>query len=86
MKIFLWIVGLLLSLFVLLQILVWWQDQYSVLQKTVSPDGKRVAILVGNHGGGGPGYCRDLVYDFPNSQKLPSITSNWTEFRNKKYL
>ena len=52
----------------------------------MSPDGKRVAVLIGNHGGGGPGYCRDLVYDFPNTGKVPTITSNWAESRNKEYL
>ena len=73
-------------MFVILLVLVSWQDQYSVLQRTVSPNGKRVAALIGNHGGGGPGYCRDLVYNFPNSPELPSITSNWAEWRNDKYL
>ena len=86
MKIIFLIVGVLISLFTLLQVFVWWQDQYSVLDKSVSPDGKLVGLLVGNYGGGGPGYCRDLIYNFPNSEELPSITSNWAESRNKEYL
>ena len=76
MKIVFWVVGVLLSLFLALQVLVWWQDQYSVLQKTISPNGERIALLIGNHGGGGAGYCRDLVYNFPSSLEVPSITSN----------
>jgi hypothetical protein len=86
MKTVCWIVGVLLSLFIALQALFWWQDQYSVLEIVGSPDGERVAVLIGNYGGGGPGYCRDLVYDFPSSHKLPSITSKWSEHRNKEYL
>jgi hypothetical protein len=86
MKIVFWFVGVLLSLFIVLQALVWWQDNYSVLQKTVSPDGERVGLLIGNHGGGGAGYCRDLVYNFPSSSEIPKITSNWAEWKNEKYL
>ena len=86
MKIVVRTLVVLLSLFVLLQFLVWLQDEYVVLQEVVSPNGKRIAVLVGNHGGGGPGYCRDLVYSFPNSNELPSITSNWAEYWNEDYL
>jgi len=86
MKAAIWVFGILISLFILLQILVWWQDEYLVLQETVSPDGKRVAVLIGNHGGGGAGYCRDLVYNFPNAGKIPTITSNWAESINKEHL
>lgn len=86
MKIVLWIVGVLIFLFLLLQVFVWWQDQYVILQETISSDGKRTALLIGNHGGGAAGYCRDLVYNFPYSEKPRVITSNWAESKNKDHL
>ena len=73
-------------IFVALLVLMWSQDTYHVIQKITSPDRSRIALLIGNYGGGGSGYCRDLIYNFPNSNNIPSITSNWAESRNKKYL
>ncbi len=61
-------------------------DEYVVIQQEISHDGSRVGVIIGNHGGGGVGWCRDLVYDFPNIEPIPSITSNGKESKYESYL
>ena len=58
-------------------------DEYTIIKKFESPDGTRVGMIIGNHGGGGAGYCRDLIYDFPNSSNSIKISN---ESSNKKFL
>ncbi len=48
-----------------------------------SENGKQVGVIIANMGGGGPGYCRDLVYKFPNKDRLPDFSK---EKNNRKYL
>ncbi len=61
-------------------------DEYVVIQQEVSPDDSRIGVIIGNHGGGGAGWCRDLVYEFPNIEPIPSITSNSKESKYENNL
>lgn len=66
-------------------IYIWFNknDEYRLVSYVPSPNGERVGLIVSNVGGGGPGYCRDLIYDFPNQESLPDIHF---ENQNKEYL
>ncbi len=60
-------------------------DEYRIHKYLMSPTGKGVGVIVANDGGGaGTGWCRDLVYKFPDSTgPIPDITK---ERKNEKYL
>jgi len=59
------------------------QDGYHLVEYSISPDGQFVGVIITNMGGGGPGYCRDLVYKFPKHDFLPDFSK---EKRNKVFL
>ncbi len=59
------------------------QDGYHLVDYSISPDGQHVGVIVANMGGGGPGYCRDLVYKFPKRDFLPDFSR---EKKNKEFL
>lgn len=77
-------VGLLIGfVVVILQNYIRNQDGYHLIELVPSPSSKQVGVIIANMGGGGPGYCRDLVYLFPNIERLPDFSK---EKNNKKYL
>jgi hypothetical protein len=59
------------------------QDGYHLVKLVPSSTNKKVGVIVANMGGGGPGYCRDLIYIFPNIERLPDFSK---EKDNRKYL
>jgi hypothetical protein len=83
-KIIIFIVGLIVGSSAPL-IYIWFDktDEYCLVSYTLSPNRERVGIVVANIGGGGPGYCRDLIYDFPYKDGVPDLHF---ENKNKKYL
>lgn len=62
-------------------------DRYRLVLYEVSSDNKKAGVVVSNVGGGGGsfGWCRDLVYDFPNINDW-GIPDLHFEKDNEKYL
>ena len=90
MKLVLWVILAPIVLIILLlgscAVYLSLSDEYVVLEQEVSPDGSRVGVIIGNNGGGGAGWCRDLVYNFPNTKPIPNITSNNKESKYENHL